>query len=166
MSENPLDTIARWQPNHAPMPKPSKEKRIKEKAVARAGVEQMKKKAAKEAGLIVEDKPIPAKTMTLVRERDNNTCKVCGLTLGEIRPDGSVVKAIHVDHIIPRAAGGSNCDTNLRCACDKCNLGRGARRAIDAPPPKPPVSEEDKALLAEKDAQTKALIKTVQKPKS
>ncbi len=137
-----------------PIPKPSQESTIRRKAEKRAGVEKLKKQAAKDAGLIVQDKPIPAKTETLVRERDNNTCKVCGLTLGEIRPDGSVVKSIHVDHIVPRASGGTNCDTNLRCACDKCNLGKGARRAIviEPPPPKPEVSPEDKALLAEKSA--------------
>lgn len=78
------------------------------------------------------DAPIPASTERFVRERDNNTCQVCGLTKGEIRADDTVVKKIEMDHLIPRAQWGDrpgnvNDESNLRCACERCNSGKRAK---------------------------------------
>ena len=54
-------------------------------------------------------------------ERDGFKCVYCGRT-----PDMEDV-VLHVDHILPVKEGGGNDPSNLRTACDKCNLGKGAR---------------------------------------
>jgi len=114
-----------------PMPKPAKRsgsnaRKARVESTAEAPISIKPKKERR------HDVPIPAKTDRFVRVRDNNTCVVCGFTIGEERPDGSYVKAMHVDHIVPRAQwgdrpGGVNDESNLRCACDRCNLGKGAQ---------------------------------------
>jgi 5-methylcytosine-specific restriction protein A len=48
-----------------------------------------------------------------ILERDGHVCWLCG-RLG----------ADTVDHVIPRARGGTNEDDNLRAAHAKCNYGR------------------------------------------
>ena len=45
--------------------------------------------------------------------RDNMTCHYC--------KEHGTFETLVVDHIIPRAKGGSNDDSNLVCACVKCN---------------------------------------------
>ena len=144
-----------------PIPKPSKESTIRRKAENRASVEQLKRDAAKEAA--PKRKPIGARLRAMVMERDGMACTRCGQVAGP-------GVTLHIDHIEPVASGGTNCETNLRTLCSECNLGRGARGepvvAIEPPPTKPPVSEEDKRLLAEKDAQTNALIAKVRKGKT
>jgi 5-methylcytosine-specific restriction protein A len=54
-----------------------------------------------------------------VLERDGGRC---GLRLA-----GCTVIATTADHIVPRAAGGTNDPSNLRAACRHCNAARGAR---------------------------------------
>lgn len=133
--------------------------------------ERAKRKAAEDVLISEAVKPkrneerIPARLATFVRERDENRCKVCGLGLGDLRKDGTIVLAIHVDHIVPRASGGTNCDTNLRCCCETCNAGKGARKAIetDRPPPKPPVSDVDRELLAKKSEHVLEVVAGIQK---
>jgi len=49
-------------------------------------------------------------------KRDGFTCQYCGA-----HPPAVI---LHCDHIIPVADGGSNDDTNLTTACEKCNLGK------------------------------------------
>jgi 5-methylcytosine-specific restriction endonuclease McrA len=34
---------------------------------------------------------------------------------------------LHVDHVVPVAAGGVTIEDNLRTACEECNLGKGTR---------------------------------------
>jgi 5-methylcytosine-specific restriction endonuclease McrA len=34
---------------------------------------------------------------------------------------------LHVDHVVPVAAGGTASEDNLRAACEECNLGKGVR---------------------------------------
>jgi len=114
-----------------PIPKPAKRsgsnaRKLRVEAGAEAPVE-IKAKREKRVDL-----PIPASTEKFVRDRDDNTCQVCGLTLGEIRTDGTPVKEIQMDHLIPRALWGDrpgnvNDESNLRCACERCNSGKRAK---------------------------------------
>ena len=55
--------------------------------------------------------------------RDGGTCGICGLAV-EFGPK------MHLDHIVPRGAGGSGDDDNLRPSHAKCNQGlnRGGYR--------------------------------------
>ena len=51
-----------------------------------------------------------------VLKRDGYSCQICGTDEGEM----------HVDHVIPRKAGGDNSMDNLRVLCKSCNLRKGA----------------------------------------
>lgn len=104
----------------------------------------------------INDAPVPVKTERMVRERDGDRCCSCGYCGGEERPDGTIVKT-HIDHIIPRAAGiaagGTNNEENLRVMCDRCNLGKGARREnvkpkrVKKPKQLPPVTVDNNAFV-------------------
>jgi 5-methylcytosine-specific restriction endonuclease McrA len=52
-----------------------------------------------------------------IRVAQGNRCYLCGKKL----------KAYHIDHFIPLALGGTNDAGNLRLACPKCNLSKGAK---------------------------------------
>jgi 5-methylcytosine-specific restriction endonuclease McrA len=39
---------------------------------------------------------------------------------------------LHVDHVVPLAAGGATKEDNLRTACEECNLGKAARAVVSA----------------------------------
>ena len=49
--------------------------------------------------------------------RDGRFCQICGIDEGEM----------HIDHIIPRKAGGDHSLDNLRVLCKSCNLRKGAK---------------------------------------
>lgn len=51
-----------------------------------------------------------------ILRRDGFRCVYCGA-------DGATAK-LHVDHVVPVSAGGTNEDTNLVTACEACNLGK------------------------------------------
>ena len=51
-----------------------------------------------------------------VFNRDGRSCTICGTDEGEM----------HIDHIIPRKAGGTHDMDNLRVLCKSCNLRKGA----------------------------------------
>ena len=51
-----------------------------------------------------------------VFSRDGRVCQICGTDEGEM----------HIDHIIPRKAGGTHDLDNLRVLCKSCNLRKGA----------------------------------------
>jgi 5-methylcytosine-specific restriction endonuclease McrA len=55
-----------------------------------------------------------------VIERDGLTCGICGLEVEH-------VTAVHIDHVIPVAAGGTNALGNLQVAHARCNLLKGAK---------------------------------------
>ena len=62
-----------------------------------------------------------------VFERDKNKCLLCGTT-----------KNLTIDHIKPRAMGGSNKIDNLQTLCKRCNLVKGInlvdyRKVVDCP---------------------------------
>lgn len=77
-------------------------------------------------------------------KRDRFTCQYCGRTPPDV--------LLHVDHIVPRADGGSDDPENLRTACRDCNLGKAAR-PLEAGSLRPAVSTED---LRERIAQAEA----------
>jgi hypothetical protein len=54
-----------------------------------------------------------------VRERCDFACAYCGRRPPEV--------ALHVDHIVPIARGGTNDDANLTAACSDCNQGKKAK---------------------------------------
>lgn len=56
----------------------------------------------------------------MIMERDNYTCQICG----KYMPDEV---GLHIDHIIPVAAGGKSAASNLQVLCSKCNGRKGAR---------------------------------------
>ncbi|WP_439643987.1 HNH endonuclease [Gemmatimonas sp.] len=79
---------------------------------------------------------ISKRTRFDVFKRDKFRCQYCGkeapsvvLSLREIPPDADAedVRAdgLHVDHVVPRAAGGEDTITNYVTACVDCNLGKG-----------------------------------------
>ena len=66
----------------------------------------------------VENKTTPyMKLRFKVLERDGFRCTYCGAI-----PDDGVT--LEVDHVIPRASGGTNVVSNLITACNLCNLGK------------------------------------------
>jgi len=59
-----------------------------------------------------------------ILKRDFYTCQYCGA-------HGSGIE-LHVDHKVPRVLGGSDDDSNLVTACQKCNLKKGSKTSIVA----------------------------------
>jgi 5-methylcytosine-specific restriction endonuclease McrA len=58
-------------------------------------------------------------TRQRILERDGWRCQV--------RLEGCLGHATVVDHVVQLRDGGSDADSNLRAACEPCNLKRGAR---------------------------------------
>lgn len=88
-------------------------------------------------------KGISTKTRFEVFKRDGFVCQYCGG-----HPPASI---LHVDHIVPVAEGGQNGMDNLITACDRCNLGKGARSLASIPAS----LKERAADVAEREAQIK-----------
>ena len=80
-------------------------------------------------------KQISKKARFEVFKRDGFTCQYCGAHPPQV--------LLHVDHIIPVAAGGLNDQDNLITTCEPCNQGKGAR-SLDSVP----------ATLAERATET------------
>ena len=53
-----------------------------------------------------------------VLRRDNYTCRYCGASAPHV--------TLQVDHIVPRALGGSDLPENLTTACEDCNSGKSS----------------------------------------
>lgn len=70
-------------------------------------------------------KAISKKTRFEVFKRDGFTCQYCGAHPPKV--------ILHLDHIIPVAAGGKNDQDNLITACEQCNQGKGARSLESIP---------------------------------
>jgi 5-methylcytosine-specific restriction endonuclease McrA len=111
-----------------PIAKPSKESSLRKKAAKREEVADLKR--AIDGKGKPKRKPIPPKTRAMVLERDGRRCVICGKSVRDKHANGAPV-LLEVDHIVPVAAGGTNCESNLRTACNVCNVGRGARRDPD-----------------------------------
>jgi 5-methylcytosine-specific restriction endonuclease McrA len=69
----------------------------------------------------VGKRSLPPKIRFAVFARDGWRCIYCGRTAAEC--------ALHVDHKISVANGGSDSMENLATACEECNLGKGAANA-------------------------------------
>ena len=63
---------------------------------------------------------IPSKVRFDVLASAGYRCQACGAS-------ASGGAELHVDHIIPRAMGGTDARGNLQALCRDCNLGKGAR---------------------------------------
>ena len=63
----------------------------------------------------------------LVIDRAGGRCEYCGLS------QGGQEATFHVDHIVPRAAGGETDSDNLALACVSCSLRKGARQTAHDP---------------------------------
>jgi hypothetical protein len=69
---------------------------------------------------------IPATLRQFVVQRAQNSCEYCGLS-----QEGQEA-TFHIDHVVPRAAGGQTVVENLALACVSCSLRKAARQiAID-----------------------------------
>jgi hypothetical protein len=62
--------------------------------------------------------PIPQWLREQIIERDDGICGICGFRVTD-------PARIHIDHIHPVHAGGTNDPANLQCAHDDCNLRKG-----------------------------------------
>jgi hypothetical protein len=70
--------------------------------------------------------PIPASLQRRVRLRAGDRCEYCRLA------QAGQEATFHVDHVVPRVAGGPTVLENLALACVSCSLRKGARiTAID-----------------------------------
>ena len=67
--------------------------------------------------------PLPAGLRFRILVRDGFRCRYCG------RSGDAPGVVLHVDHVVPVAAGGTTSEDNLRTACEECNLGKGTRAA-------------------------------------
>ena len=65
--------------------------------------------------------PLPSQLRFRILARDGFRCRYCG------RPGSTPGVVLHVDHVVPQAAGGTTTEDNLRTACEECNLGKGTR---------------------------------------
>jgi 5-methylcytosine-specific restriction endonuclease McrA len=63
---------------------------------------------------------LSARRRFLILRRDNFRCQLCGAS----PDDGST--ALHVDHRLAVARGGTSDEANLWTLCADCNLGKGA----------------------------------------
>ena len=77
-------------------------------------------------GAAAARRAIPARLRFAVLQRDAFRCRYCGRTANE---PGVV---LHVDHVVPVAAGGTNYEGNLVTACAECNLGKSTRALVSA----------------------------------
>ena len=64
-----------------------------------------------------------------ILERDGHRCRRCGVD----GSSGDYREQLQIDHIIPRAKGGTNEDSNLQVLCFACNLRKLDHLPTDAP---------------------------------
>lgn len=70
---------------------------------------------------------VPPQVAALVKTRAAGRCEYCHA------PQVLIGQAFHLDHIVPRAAGGSTSAQNLCLACSHCNIAKAGRVAASDP---------------------------------
>lgn len=71
-------------------------------------------------------KDVPQRLRRLVLKRAGERCEYCGLS--QIGQEAT----FHIDHVVPRSAGGRTTEANLALACVSCSLRKESRRsAVD-----------------------------------
>lgn len=91
---------------------------------------------------------VSVRTRFEVFKRDRFTCSYCGRTPPEV--------LLECDHIVPRAAGGTDDMANLTTACATCNRGKAARLLEEGTAPV--VGRATVEELAERVEQAKAYM--------
>lgn len=86
-----------------------------------------------------------------VFKRDRFTCAYCGRTPPEV--------LLEADHIVPKAAGGSDDITNLITSCQTCNRGKSARLLEEGSAPV--VGRASVEEMQERIEQAKAYVEAV-----
>lgn len=94
---------------------------------------------------------VSTRTRFEVFKRDRYTCVYCGAHPPDV--------LLHVDHVVPQAAGGSDEITNLITACQACNLGKSDRLLMEGEAPG--VSAATIEELQERLDQAKAYVEAV-----
>lgn len=74
---------------------------------------------------------VPAGLRATVLERDSFRCRGCGWSPSQMVYAGTGaltdIRGLEVDHVHPRALGGSNDLSNLQTLCSDCNAKKGAK---------------------------------------
>ena len=70
--------------------------------------------------------PIRAQMRFRVLQRDGFRCRYCG------RSGSAPGVVLHVDHVVPLAAGGGSTEDNLLTACEECNLGKSTMALLQS----------------------------------
>jgi hypothetical protein len=70
---------------------------------------------------------VPASLQSLVRLRAGERCEYCGLS--QVGQEAT----FHLDHVVPRVAGGPTISENLALACVGCSLRKGAKTEATDP---------------------------------
>lgn len=83
-------------------------------------------------------------------KRDSFRCGYCGRSPPEV--------LLHVDHIVPVAAGGTNDPINLVTACADCNSGKAARPLTAVSLPLKEQVERKREMAAQVKAHAEAMI--------
>lgn len=85
----------------------------------------------------------PARVEAIVRKRDGDQCRYCGIVTFFNTKDRKSARVSHIDHRIPLADDGATVEENLVVACLHCNSSRGAARpSFDKKHPLWPVPSE------------------------
>ena len=66
---------------------------------------------------------LPARIRAAVVNRAGRRCEYCGLA------QQGQEATFHIDHVVPRAAGGQTTEDNLALACVSCSLHKSAKSA-------------------------------------
>lgn len=91
---------------------------------------------------------ISVRTRFEVLKRDRYTCTYCGKHPPDV--------LLEIDHVLPRAAGGTDNIENLRTACVDCNRGKGGRMLEEGTGPG--IHPDSVAAMQERLAQTRAYM--------
>ncbi len=81
------------------------------------------KEAPPEKTNVTFSRTISARLRAEVLDRNGFTCRMCGLTPGDIDPETGRKVRLHIGHIKDKSLGGLEELSNLRALCSTCNQG-------------------------------------------